>query len=182
MARNFRSRSPSVVGGRGPRRQTQWGATTTSATVAIAAATKVLFARFTFAQLAASVGTPVTHIRERGLLTIFSDQVAADENQLGAIGFAVVSEVAGAAGAASIPGPFTEADWDGWYAWAPIVARFEFLTVSGIEPHMGIEVPIDSKAMRKVNDEDSLVIMIENGSSTDGFNAAYIGRSLFKLH
>ncbi len=166
---------------RGERRKTRWGATIASGSLAVPAATKVLAARFTDAQLDA-IGVPMTVVRERGDLLVFSDQEAGDENQIGAIGFAVVSEVAAAAGAASIPGPHTNADWDGWYVWAAITGRYEFSSAAGFEGNFGQRITIDSKAMRKIEDNMSLVIMIENGSATHGFNTVYQGRTLLMLH
>ena len=92
------------------------------AAVAIPAGTKVLVARFTAAQILGFAGAQSTIVRERGMFGWATDQVAVDETQTGAVGFAIVSEIAAAAGAASVPGPFTDASWDGWYAWYPIVS------------------------------------------------------------
>jgi len=172
--------SPRAV--RGVRRKTRWGSTVSTSVTTIAAATNVLFARFTAATLASELGAPFTVIRERGEFNFFSDQKVATESQLGAIGFAVVSEQAAAAGAASVPGPITNADWDGWYAWAPILGRYEIESAVGFESHFGHPLMLDSKAMRKVNDNESLVIMVENAHATHGFTIAYEGRTLFKLH
>ena len=52
-----------------------------------------------------------THIR----LWVGSDQVAVAEFQQGAFGMMVVTDRAAAAGAASIPGPFTDGGDDGWF-------------------------------------------------------------------
>jgi len=140
----------------------------------------VLLARFTAAGLADT--SPATIIRERGEFYVRSDQVATNEFFEGAVGFAKVTELAAAAGAASIPGPITDAAWDGWYAWAAIQGEFSFLTAVGYGPNGGYRIVIDSKAMRKFERTESLVIMAENASATTGFTLAYKGRTLFKLH
>ncbi len=164
---------------RGPRRQTIWGSTVTPTATIIAAGTKVLLARFTAASLA-SIGVPNTVVRERGQIWYASDQNAATESVVGAVGLCVVSELAAAAGAASIPGPITNADWDGWYGWFPMLTRIEFSDATGVQNPAGVVMPFDTKAMRKVEDNMSVVVMVE--SVTNGLRLTYASRTLFKLH
>ncbi len=171
-SRRFPSRS-------GPRRKTLWGSQDSQST-AVAAATSILLARFTAAQLDSLA--PMTVVRERGVAQATTDQVAASELVEGAIGFAIVSETAAAAGAASIPGPVTNADWDGWYAWYGIQSQTFFLDATGFLTNAGMLIQIDSKAMRKVNDSESLVVMVENASASAGFNISMQVRTLFMLH
>jgi len=165
----------------GPRRKTIWGSTDLPNT-ALAAGTKVLLASFTAAQLQ-TVGVPLTVIRERGLLHVESDQSATDELVEGAFGICKVTDVARIAGAASIPGPISDADWDGWYVWQPFLMRYEFASGVGFQAGgAGMTYVIDSKAMRKFSSEDSSVIIAENASSVHGALVAFQGRTLFKLH
>ncbi len=166
--------------GRGTRRASTWGGTDIT-TAAVAAGAKVLLARFTAAQLNAFIGATGTVVRERGAFLVTSDQIVADELYQGAIGFAVVSEIAGAAGAASIPGPVTESVWGGWYGWYPIGGHLARATDIGFA-EVGYRIEVDVKAMRKFGDDASLVIMAENASGSTGFNLLYQGRTLFKLH
>ena len=44
-----------------------------------------------------------------------TNETAASENQLGAFGIALVNDVAAALGVTGIPGPATDALWDGWF-------------------------------------------------------------------
>jgi hypothetical protein len=109
-----------------------------------------------------------------------SDQVAANEHFEGAVGFARVTQVAATAGAASIPGPVTDAFWDGWYGWHGIQGEFSFITAVGYHPNGGYRIDFDSKAMRKVGPNDALVIVAENASAVTGFTIAYQGSDLMK--
>ena len=84
----------------------------------------------------------------------------------GAIGLGVTTNEAFTAGAASIPGPVTQADWGGWM-W------HSFFQVLGIAAQSSgqdtarnitadIRMDIDSKAMRKFEDEQVLFGMVES--------------------
>ena len=75
----------------------------------MAAATKVLLGVFVL-----SVPT-LTIRRTLGLVNWRSDQNSGDEEPLGAFGMCVVSNEAIAAGVASVPGPYTDADADLWF-------------------------------------------------------------------
>ncbi len=97
----------------------------TSAPVLVAAATKALVV-----STAGALTTPFTIIRTRGFVAIASDQSTADENQIGAFGLGVVTELARAAGIASIPGAQTDAVWDGWFVHQSFGQRMEFMTAN----------------------------------------------------
>ncbi len=75
--------------------------------------TKILLGVFVLS----NVGIGETVRRTIGNIWVVSDQAAADEVQVGAFGCIVVTDLAAAAGAASIPGPFTDANDDGWFVW-----------------------------------------------------------------
>ena len=120
-----------------------------------------------------------TIVRTRGILLVGPDVFTADTNVIGAIGFAVVSEQAAAAGAASIPGPFSNGAWDGWFHHEFYCYRMEFIDGSGVLSPATVQVPFDSKAMRKTEANDRIVVMVESQAS-----AALVGiyfRMLFKL-
>ncbi len=110
-----------------------------------------------------------TIVRTRGILCIGSDQTGATEDQVGAFGVGIVSEQARAAGAASIPGPVSEAIWDGWFVHQFMINRFVNVTGVGVDANFVKTIEIDSKAMRKVDSNDDLVLMVENGSGSTGF-------------
>jgi len=161
--------------GRGaPRRQTVWfsSADETSFTV-VAAGAVDLQSSLNAAALALR---PFTITRVRGILSVRSDQIAADEDVFGAAGLAVVSDQAVAAGVASVPSPITEESSDLWFA-------FEF-AAEGATTLIGNPTTtrtFESKAMRKVEDGMDIVAVFENGGS---FGMEYLlkYRMLVKLH
>ncbi len=127
----------------------------------IAVSTKTLIASFT------ATGAGQTLKRTRGLVSWGTDQQASPEQPLGAFGMCVVSEEAFAAGAASIPGPFTDDASDLWVVHQYMFHGFGFATNVGFQPADTTMYNIDSKAMRKINEDERLVVMIENGNATD---------------
>ena len=174
MARAFRGRAPS----RGPRRESMWlsipvaSDTITSGSVLMS----VLNA-------AALELRPFTVIRTHITLHVNSDQIAADELQICAFGLEVVSEAAAAAGVASIPTPFTELDSDFWFLHQIIMAEFTFASGVGFDADGGKTVTIDSKAMRKVNNDEQVAIVAQGDFTVgSGFAVTMAGRMLIKLH
>ncbi len=134
-------------------------------TITVPAATKVLIGSFTLE----NPGISETVRRTRGTMLIESDQSAAVEKQLGAMGWIIITANALAAGAASIPGPVTDAADDAWFVWEPIVGSSASTDGAGINVFPDIAVPFDSKAMRKVEEPNVLAIMVENAHPTFGF-------------
>ncbi len=175
MARRINQFRTSLV--RGNARPVHWGISMqTSARVAVPANSKVLLI-----STLGALSTPITVIRTRGFFSVNTDQVAASEDQIGAFGIAVVNARARAAGVASIPGPFTDAIWDGWFVYQSFGQQFTFLTAAGFDPLSAVRYEIDSKAMRKVegSDED-IVMVIENAHATNGFEVMFNTRFLVK--
>ena len=173
MARRSFVRSSALR--QGQRRQTEWGSITSSAYATVAAASKLNFASFTGAQLSTIV--PATIVRVRGTFSIASDQGAALEDQIGAVGILVVQELARAAGAASLPSPFTDAKNDAWFA----IQGFQQRQASDAAGP-SIQYPFDSKSMRKIEDGNAIVLMVENGHASFGLKVNLYLRILFKLH
>ena len=172
-----RSRFPRSV-----KRATTWVQAAVMAETSIgAASTKVLLQRLTAASIAI-IGAPTTVVRTRGNLIVRSDQIIATEIQNGAFGMAVVSEEAAVAGAASIPGPVSEASWDGWFLWFSVQNVFSFTSGVGTDSQGGRLFEFDSKAMRKVEDNESVVVMYESGANSDGQILGENFRQLYKLH
>ena len=151
-------------GGRSfPPRQTtrDWARSITTANVTVAAASKVLLVGFT------GGGIDTTVRRVIGKLWVESDQHTVAETQVGALGGMVVSSIAFAAGAASIPGPFTERSEETWSLWVPFVMRSEGVADTGIGAH-GLMFDFDSKAQRKLPGGSVYVLMIENAHASEG--------------
>jgi len=165
---------------RAPKRQTQWLAgTDPTAFTALAAATSVLFSSLNAAALALR---PFTVVRVRGLLSIVSDQVAASESPFGAIGFAVVSDQAIAAGVGSVPTPTFENGSDLWFLHEYTATNQTFGSAIGFQEPAIQNVVLDSKAMRKVQEGQDIAIVLENGSALDGMLFLLQFRMLVKLH
>jgi len=107
-----------------------------------------------------------TVIRTRGLFGWMSDQSTADEEQMGAIGIGVVTEQAATLGASAVPAPDTDAGWDGWLWHSYFASKFEFITGAGFDQQGMSRITIDSKAMRKVGDNERIVVVVQNSSPT----------------
>ncbi len=151
-----------------------WGGTSSTAVTAVAANTKVLLGSFVLS----NPGIDETVLRTVGSLMVSSDQLAGNEAQIGALGIILVTDVALAVGAASLPGPITNSSDDGWLLYVPFTQRFGFLTAAGFSPDFGKSISFDSKAKRRVHDGYSLAIVIENGSSAHGIEVAIVLRML----
>ena len=81
---------------------------------------------------------------------------------IGAFAACVVTDRAFAAGSGSIPGPHSDAGWDGWYVWRSFHYVQEAAgTVASLMQQATI-LEIDSKAKRKMTDDETLVLMVES--------------------
>ncbi len=111
-------------------------------------------------------GIDETHIRTVGLLTIRSDQVAADESQNGAIGMIVVSDTAAAAGVTSLPSPMSNIDSDGWLLHVPYLQHLNAGDDTGLVPNFSTQYHFDTKAKRIIQDGYAIAMIIQNDSAT----------------
>ncbi len=170
MARSFARGRPRT----GPKRLTNWSRTDASsggtAFKAAGAATAVLD------QTLAS-SEPETIVRARGSVCVLSDQNGADEQAFGAYGIAVVSDQAAAIGVTAIPTPYTDADSDLWMVHGYWYCPIQFGDSTGFADVSQV-FDFDSKAMRRLSPDETLVMVIENGSAAQGalysFNAALL--------
>ena len=124
---------------------------------------------------------PFTVIRARGLFSVATDQEAADEVQMAAYGACIVSDQAQAIGVTAIPTPVTDSGSDLWFAYQLGFAQFRFGDATGFG-NISKEFEIDSRAMRKVEEGQTLVEVIENSAAGQGVNTLTGVRFLFKLH
>ncbi len=159
-------RAAAVRGRSGPSR-TNWSRLVTAGFQTVPAATKVLLATFVLD----NDGISETVRRTRGQVAVGSDQGAAYESQVGALGIMKVNDVALTAGAASIPGPVTEAADDGWFVWQPVTSSGD--NGGGGISDTSVLYQFDSKAMRTVEQGFGLAVMFENGSATDGLRLVF---------
>ena len=154
-----------------PKRQVEWSGVVDQGFVSVGAGSSTIIESLTFTEKS-------TIIRNRGILSVKSNQESADANVIGAMGVGIVSAEALAAGAGSIPGPFSQAEWDGWMVWMPFAFAFEFLDGTGVLINT-VQMVIDSKAMRKVGANEAAVTMVE--SQAAGLEVAVVLRTLIKL-
>ncbi len=166
-------RRNNVVVRRATRPNRSWAGFALVGPTSVAATSKVLVATFVLS----NANIDETILRTVGTLAVFLDQVAADESQVGAMGFIVINDLAIAAGAASIPGPITDIADDGWFVYVPITQRIEVGDSTGVEPHMATQYNFDSRAKRRIEEGRGLAVMVENAGST-GFNVSLVFRTL----
>ena len=153
------------------RRKTEWSGPAAQGFQAVATTGAILLDSQQFQ-------STVTMVRTRGMVTIRPETSAADLEIVGAIGVALVSNEAFLAGIASIPEPFTDAEWGGWLLWRSFNYFVDFSDATGVGyPNWSFE--IDGKAMRKIAPNDTMVTIVE--SQGGAFRVAAPLRRLFKL-
>ena len=124
---------------------------------------------------------PFTIVRTRGTLAVYSDQVIASETARSSLGFAVVSDQATAIGITAVPTPETDKESDLFFVYETGFQDFIF-NVAGAVADTPL-LKFDSKAMRKVNADQDVVVVIENSDlSANGALVEVQGRMLVKLH
>jgi len=101
--------------------------------------------------------TTIVRIRGNAMLSFVHD--ALNESVNVALGLIVVSAQAAAAGATSVPGPITDAGNDGWF-WHQS-ASFMAMSATDLVENDQFRFEIDSKAMRKVNDDQRVLMVSE---------------------
>jgi len=175
-----RGRSYGRAIARGPRRGSSWVASSIENSFTVLAAATAILDQLLIPAAVTSIGGQATVVRTRGLLIIESDSITATENPFGALGMAIVTEQAAAAGIASVPKPYADADQDQWFVWVPFGVAQGVIGGASLDGHTAQYV-IDSKAMRKVEEGDAVVVVIENADAVGGLEYNINFRMLFKL-
>jgi len=167
---------------RSPRRQTSWADGYLAVATAISANGKTLVQG-----LALTAGvTEATIVRMRGEVLAFlsAGDIALAGFQLG-IGMGIVSTDAFNAGAASVPGPLSDQDWEGWMWYQLVQLSSVSSAIQGlVAPSAQVRIPVDSKAMRKLSDNEVLALVYETTDEV-GVAVAQVStmtRMLLKLH
>ncbi len=162
------------------RRETTWLGGVISRTSQVADGATLL----TSLNAAALALRPFTVIRTRGVIMVKSDQVAASEPFQIFFGKAVVSDQSSAIGITAIPTPDTDSGSDLFFVFEVLTGEFQFAAGVGIASTGAIHRVIDSKAMRKIQDGQDLISVIESPSSatTEGSTTSIFTRTLVKLH
>ena len=146
----------------GSRPNRGWSYTQEAAFTNVPANSKVLLASFALS----NPGIDVIILRCIGGISVASDQAAAAEVQIGAFGMILVTDQALAAGIASIPGPFTNGDDDGWFCHQSFAQQGDLVSGQGIVSGW---YPIDTKGKRIVHGEGvSIALVAENAHATYG--------------
>ena len=164
----------SFVRGGGPKRQTRWLVSAIETDFTTLAAGTVLFD-----QQFGSVTEPFTITRTVGDIMWWSDQTAGLEVPFGALGMAIAGVNAVGAGVASLPAPYADAEFDNWFLWQVLMVNSA--NDSGAAAGASRVFHFDSKAQRKVEEGESIAVMVENASVTDGALFLLTFRMLIKL-
>ncbi len=169
---------PRMIVRRGPTRDTSWfGFAPASQTIAAASTAQIDFSL----NAAALALRPFTIVRTRGIIYSRSDQLAATENYGGVWGMAVVSDQATAVGVTAVPTPITDMPSDLWFALESVNGQLAILSAaSGVE--VGQTLHFDSKAMRKVDIGQDIVVVRETSSFQTSWATVQSFRMLVKLH
>ena len=170
MARRFTQRPRS-----GPKRSMVWLNVSLGRQVAIAL-NDFLLGSLNAAALALR---PFTVVRTHLVVGINSDQTSASEDPLGAVGFIVSPDKSVALGVTAIPMPLTQADAD-FFVYQVMANKFVFVSGIGIVARYDMQYIVDSKAMRKVGNDDDIAIVWEDQSAV-GSEILVMGRMLIKV-
>ena len=160
---------------RAPARQTVWIGPADQPQAAVASNTSVVVASF---DASAAGFDKATLVRTRGVFLHRPSAYSVDLAYQGAFGIGIVSDDAFAIGTTAIPGPFTDSDWGGWFVWRSFGYFLENGSNIGLlRGHESLE--IDSKAMRKIGPNETMVVMCE--SQAGAFSIWDGTRHLLKL-
>ncbi len=146
--------------------------------MAVASGASVIVASFEPGAAGNNMVKP-TLVRTRGFASTSPTSFGADVQIGGAFGLCIVSNEAFVAGTASIPRPFDDADWGGWLMWQSFASRLEFADPTGRLYPTVQGVQVDSKAMRKISTNETIVFMCE--SQTGALDVIMHLRLLFLL-
>ena len=111
---------------------------------------------------------------------VTSDQLAADEFVFGAVGMCVVSDQALAIGVTAVPTPVTDLASDLWFLHQIYGVEFALSSAIGFDGNAGSRFEIDSRAKRKVNDGQDVILVLENAGISFGSLVRLGGRLLIK--
>ena len=161
---------------RGARRLTSWADIPITQASFTAVGGTILLALTT----AEKAKRPFTIVRTHIELMIATDQLIADEIQLGAFGGCVVSDQASGVGVLAVPTPVVDAGSDLWFLHQVVMNDFTWNSEIGFDANGGQHYHLDSRAMRKVNDDQDVLFIGELAAASQGFLMTVGGRLLIK--
>ena len=161
---------------RGPKRKTLWlQFEPLDTTLSAATSAAILFSL----NAAALALRPFTIVRSHFEILLRSDQGAAVEQQNGGFGLAVVSDEAVAVGVTAVPTPISQLGSSLWFLHQLYMAQESHVT--DVAQPAGV-YSIDSKAMRKVEVGQDIIVVAENSAIGLGCTLAAGGRILIKTN
>ena len=175
MARAFRSSRPA----RGARRETVWANLLPASTTLASASSASLIGVGNAALLALR---PFTIVRIRGTMEVHSDQQATTESQQVGLGFSIVTEVASSIGITAVPTPYADMGSDMFMLYEQVYCTQRLISQAGFTEPTGVLHQFSSKAMRKVNGDQDIAIVLENSAISSGSITVVGLRFLIKLH
>ena len=175
MARRFSSRARLVSAGR----KTFWLGGVVTKTLLSSASQAALLTTLNAAALALR---PFTIVRTRGWWSFLTDNVTASEDQVAHYGEIVVSDQAVAIGVTAVPTPATD-NQSGFHVYDSAAQSSSLLSSVGLNPDMQPHrYQFDSKAMRKVEEGQDLISVVETDALSLGLSVFTFSRTLIKLH
>jgi len=174
MARNHR-----IV--RGRKRDTLWAGIGGTATTIAAGGSRVITNSASASLLALR---PFTIVRTHLEILLRTDQDVANEDQFAAAGVCVVSDQAFTIGVTAVPNPAGDASSDLWllHQWL-IGSNWRGSGGVDIAGQRGKTYSVDSKAMRKVEEGQNLIVVLETDPVVgNGVTILMAGRMLIKVH
>jgi len=161
----------------GPKRLTGWFGITAVQTTEVAAG-GTLVSSLSAGALALR---PFTIVRTHLTVHARSDQGAASESYLASVAMCVVSEQAAAIGVTAVPTPITDQESDLFFLHMDLMGSLAIDTAVGTLMQ-GVNREMDSKAMRKVNEDQDVILVTEGGVLGGGTIIRTSGRMLVKFH
>ena len=173
------ARRPYVVARSRSKRQTMWLFFSTVETTLAGAPSVAITNALNAAALALR---PFTIVRFRGVIYVTSDQLAANERFGVSVGAAVVSDQSVGIGVTAVPTPVTDQGSGLFFMYETIFGRTLAGSGAGtgVPSNSGYERVFDSKAMRKVDVGQDVIMTVENEIA--GVNVITSGRMLIKTN
>ena len=123
-----------------------------------------------------------TLLRLRGTYSAFLSTGSSLAGFSGAFAIGITDVPAFSIGSTAVQTPITNADWDGWLFWQAFDLKQPTSTFDSAAPNASMVMPVDTKAMRKLKQDDVIyacVEVVEVGTAT--YNHHFDSRLLLAL-
>ena len=115
----------------------------------------------------------LTLLRLRGTYSAYLSAGGALGGFSGAFGVGIIDLQAFTVGSTAVPSPITEQDWDGWLFWEAFDLKMPTSTLDTSSPTGILKMPVDTKAMRKLKQDDVIFASVE---------VAEVGTAIYNHH